>query len=226
MALAFETFVLAAATADLDDESAARPHADVIEFRMDMADRPREQLERYDGELTLILTNRPTWEGGNASGSERDRLETLLAGAEHPAVGAVDVEQGVLTGKPPIDIRARAAETDVAVIASTHDFESTPDREEMLETLRTGAALGDVAKLAVTAEGVDDVLDLLAVTHAAATAGDRVATMAMGAAGRHSRAIAPIYGSRIGYAPVDPRRATAPGQYDIQTLSALIPKLQ
>jgi 3-dehydroquinate dehydratase-1 len=40
----FESFVLAAATADLDDEPAARDHADAIEFRMDLATRPLDRL--------------------------------------------------------------------------------------------------------------------------------------------------------------------------------------
>jgi 3-dehydroquinate dehydratase-1 len=53
-----------------------------------------------------------------------------------------------------------------------------------------------------------------------------VATMAMGEAGRHSRAVAPLYGSRIGYAPVDPADATAPGQYDLETLRGLVETLQ
>jgi 3-dehydroquinate dehydratase-1 len=49
--------------------------------------------------------------------------------------------------------------------------------------------------------------------------------MAMGEAGRHTRAVAPLYGSKIGYAPVDPAEATAPGQYDLATLSTLIERL-
>jgi 3-dehydroquinate dehydratase-1 len=48
----------------------------------------------------------------------------------------------------------------------------------------------------------------------------------MGAAGRHSRAVAPLYGSRIGYAPVDPADATAPGQYDLATLRSLVTQLR
>jgi 3-dehydroquinate dehydratase-1 len=50
--------------------------------------------------------------------------------------------------------------------------------------------------------------------------------MAMGEAGRHTRVVAPLYGSRIGYAPVDPARATAPGQYDLGTLSRLVDELR
>jgi 3-dehydroquinate dehydratase-1 len=50
--------------------------------------------------------------------------------------------------------------------------------------------------------------------------------MAMGAAGQHTRAVAPVYGSAIGYAPVDPQQATAPGQYDLETLGRLVEQLQ
>ena len=52
-----------------------------------------------------------------------------------------------------------------------------------------------------------------------------VATMAMGEPGRHSRAVAPLYGSKIGYAPVHPADATAPGQYDLATLRQLVEQL-
>jgi len=55
---------------------------------------------------------------------------------------------------------------------------------------------------------------------------ERVATMCMGAAGRHFRAVAPLYGSNIGYAPVDPADATVPGQHDLATLRTLVEQLQ
>jgi 3-dehydroquinate dehydratase-1 len=117
-------------------------------------------------------------------------------------------------------------ERDVAVVVSTHDFDATPGRDAMRETLRAAAARGDVGKLAVTATDRADVLDLLAVTHDLDRAGERVATMAMGATGGHSRALAPLYGSRIAYAPVDAASATAPGQYDLATLSSLLETLR
>jgi 3-dehydroquinate dehydratase-1 len=79
-----------------------------------------------------------------------------------------------------------------------------------------------VGKVAVRAADPDDALALLSVTRAATRAGERVATMAMGEAGRHTRALAPVYGSRVGYAPVDPAEATAPGQYDLATLRRLV----
>jgi 3-dehydroquinate dehydratase-1 len=112
-----------------------------------------------------------------------------------------------------------------AVVASIHDFEATPSEARLTELLTAAADYGDVGKLAVTAESRRDTLALLSATHAATQRGDTVATMAMGEAGRHTRAVAPVYGSKIGYAPVDPANATAPGQYDLATLATLVEEL-
>jgi 3-dehydroquinate dehydratase-1 len=112
------------------------------------------------------------------------------------------------------------------VVVSTHDFEGTPPREELERLLERASDHGDVAKLAVTATDLDDALRLLGATRAATGDGLAVATMAMGEAGSHTRAVAPVYGSRIGYAPVDPARATAPGQYDLATLRRLVDDLR
>jgi 3-dehydroquinate dehydratase-1 len=223
MALAFESFTLAAATADLAAEPAAREHADCVEFRMDMADDPRSGLEAYGGALPLIATNRPEWEGGEWTGD--GRIEALEAAIEHDAVQAVDVELTTLSNGDAKGLVERAVDLDVAVIVSTHDFEDTPPRPELGRLLTRAGEVGDVAKLAVTAADQGDTLDLLAATRAHAAEGATVATMAMGEAGHHTRAVAPVYGSRIGYAPVDPGDATAPGQYDLETLRTLVDAL-
>jgi len=244
MELAFDSFALVAATADLADEPAARDHADAVEFRMDMGTDPLAALSGYGGRLPLLVTNRPTWEGGDAAPGS-DRVEALERAVEHEAVAAVDVELAALDPDAAVtdpggadsrpddradpaavrDLVDRARATDTAVVVSTHDFEGTPDRDRLQALLSAAGECGDVAKLAVTADGPGDVLDVLAATWAATAAGETVATMAMGEAGRHSRAVAPLYGSRIGYAPVDPAAATAPGQYDLATLARLVDRL-
>jgi len=223
----FEEFVLAASVTDLADEADARERADAVEFRMDLADDPLAALDDYDGELPILATNRAAWEGGEAD-DDADRLAALAAAAELDWVGAVDVELASLADGEGEGERVAetARRTGTAVIASKHDFERTPDRAALRETLRAATDRADVGKLAVTAEAKADVLDLLAVTREFASAGERVATMAMGAPGRHSRAVAPLYGSRIGYAPVDPADATAPGQYDLATLARLVGELR
>lgn len=225
----FDSFTLVAATADLDDEPAARGVADLVEFRMDMAEPPLEQLAGYDGDLPLLVTNRPTWEGGEVDPGV-GRLEALEAavGSEH--VAAVDIElaalrRGGALGAAAVSVAEEAERLDVSVVVSVHDFAGTPSERAMASLLTAAADLGDVGKLAVTAESRTDALALLSATHAVDATGERVATMAMGKAGQHTRAVAPVYGSRIGYAPVDAADATAPGQYDLETLARLVDDL-
>ncbi|MCU4717840.1 type I 3-dehydroquinate dehydratase [Halapricum hydrolyticum] len=220
----FDSFVLAASTADLADESDAREHADCLEFRMDLADAPLDALASYDGDLPILATNRAAWEGGEAS-DDRNRLDALAAAVEHDAVEAVDVELETMRSGDGQRVVEHAREHGADVVVSSHDFEDTPGMTDLQETLREACGYGDVGKLAVTAQARADVLDLLVATRAATAEGDRVATMAMGEPGRHSRAVAPLYGSRIGYAPVDPAEATAPGQYDLATLRGLVETL-
>jgi 3-dehydroquinate dehydratase-1 len=233
MELSFDECVLAAATGDLADEPTAREHADAVEFRMDMASDPLGALAAYDGQLPLVATYRPRWEGGEADPGP-GRVDALREAVGSDAVAAVDLELAALEGTAPAaaanagELRAvveSARDLETAVIVSTHDFEETPPREAMSELVAAAGEYGDVAKLAVTADGPADVLALLSATWRATATGRTVATMAMGAAGRHSRAVAPLYGSRIGYAPVDPSAATAPGQYDLATLASLIERL-
>ncbi|WP_267642476.1 type I 3-dehydroquinate dehydratase [Haloarchaeobius amylolyticus] len=223
----FDSFVLCASTADLGEEPAAREHADAVEFRMDLAADPLAALDAYDGELPILATNRVAWEGGEAA-DDPARLEALTAAAEHDAVEAVDLELAALADDPDgvvADAAAHARDHGAALVVSAHDFEGTFDAEEMAETLEAAGEYGDVAKLAIAAEEPLDVLELLAVTREFAAAGERVATMAMGEVGSHSRVVAPTYGSRIGYAPVDPADATAPGQLPLSRLRELVAAL-
>jgi 3-dehydroquinate dehydratase-1 len=227
MALGFETFTLAASTATLSVEPAARGAADCVEFRMDLTDDPLGALATYDGELPVLATNRAAWEGGEAT--DAGRIETLERAIEHDAVAAVDLELAALAGERETEaaraLAERANEAGVAVVVSTHDFERTPPKPELKRLLRRAEECGDVGKLAVTAEDRSDALSLLTVTHELTERGRTVATMAMGEAGSHTRAVAPVYGSKIGYAPVDPTEATAPGQYDLETLRRLVDDL-
>ena len=219
----FDSFTLAASTADLTEEPDAREHADCIEYRMDLADEPLEALEAYDGELPILATNRAEWEGGEAP--DEGRLEALAEATAVEAVEAIDIElEAILEGEAE-EVLETARDRDVTVVASAHDFEGTPPRGEIVSTLTEARKYADVAKIAVTAESKADALALLSATEQMTAHGDPVATMAMGEVGSHTRAVAPVYGSKIGYAPVYPEKATAPGQYDLETLSRLVAEL-
>ena len=225
MELSFDAFVLAAATANLSEEPRARDDADAVELRMDLADDPLAALDAYDGDLPVVATNRAAWEGGEAADPDEDRVAALVAAADRDAVAAVDIELATLRTGTGADAAERVRARGASVVASVHDFEATPPPSELRRLLRDAARAGDVGKLAVTATDRRDALDLLEATRAATEWGDRVATMAMGEPGRHTRAVAPVYGSKIGYAPVDPENATAPGQFDLKTLRGLVESL-
>ena len=213
----FGSFVLAVSTDRLSDRviEATRRYADAIEFRLDRATTPQETLTAYDGDLPLIATNRSETEGGKAADTP-ERIRLLEAAAEHPAVEAIDIELATL------DAGARpTVPREVATIASVHDFDKTPPKETLETRLRAAAEAGTVGKLAVRAKRPRDVLRLLSVTDSVAGDEATVATMAMGPVGQHSRLIAPIYGSRIGYAPPTAAEATAPGQLDVETFATL-----
>lgn len=227
----FEEFVLAASTADLGAEPRAREDADAVEFRMDLADDPLGQLDEYEGTLPMIVTNRAAWEGGEAD--DIGRYDALSSALVHDMVVAVDIELAALRGNAPSGershataLRETAREEGVEVIASVHDFESTPETGALVDLLADAAAEGDVAKLATTATAERDALAMIEATHEATAAGHRVATMCMGEPGRHTRAVTPVYGSRIGYAPVDAADATAPGQYPLSMLRELVDGLR
>ncbi|QCJ47510.1 type I 3-dehydroquinate dehydratase [Haloprofundus sp. MHR1] len=227
----FDSFTLAASTDDLgpaQELAVVREHADIVEFRLDLAGDPLEALDDYDGDLPVLVTNRPEWEGGEAS--DDGRLATLEAAFDHDAVVAVDVELAALGPHGPdvpsaVDLRSTARERGLTVVTSVHDFRKTPAMDNLRSLLSAACEAGDVGKLAVTAADRADSLALLSVTHEATAAGHRVATMAMGEPGRHTRAVAPVYGSKIGYAPPRAENATAPGQYDLQTLAELVRRL-
>lgn len=225
MSLPFDSFTLAASTADLGAEPAARADADCVEFRMDLADAPLDALASYDGDLPILATNRAAWEGGEAAADETARLRALREAVTHEAVAAVDVEHAALGTAAGARTASHARDNGTRVIASAHDFERTPAPPTLRNIIARCARAGDVGKVAVRAADPDDALAVLLATRAATRAGERVATMAMGEAGRHTRALAPVYGSRIGYAPVDPADATAPGQYELGTLRRLVDDL-
>ena len=223
--ISFDSFVLAASTPDLSEAVAASEHADAVEYRIDLSSEGLDSLSAYKDEgPPLIVTNRLDTEGGSAAPGAT-RRERLVRAASHPAVGAIDIELATVRAGDATGVLKTAREHDTRVIVSVHSFETTPSRSRLKSLLEAAAAHGDVAKLATYAEDPSDVLDLLAATHAVTAAGHRVATMAMGEIGRHSRAVAPLYGSRIGYAPLAAADATAPGQYDLATLRALIEDL-
>ena len=216
-------FSLAATTDDLGREPDAREAADLLEFRMDSADDPLEQLADYNGSLPILATNRAEWEGGHAE--DQGRLDDLLAAAEFDAVELVDLELETARGTEWVVEEFR--DQDVDLVVSFHDFEGTPDRETLDAIVEECAEYGDIAKFATQVEDRRDALRILSAIERATRDGPRVAGMGMGELGSHTRVVAPLYGSALGYAPLASDSSEyAPGQLPLRRLNALIQLLE
>ncbi len=189
--------------------------ADIIELRIDLlSQKPQvvfEELRKLD--LPVIITNRMKDQGGSWQGSEEERIRELLFLL--PFADAVDIE---LCARDRDIVVNKARNAGKTVIISSHDFQKTPDNRVMDGIIRESLEAGaDIAKLAVMPGSLCDVLRLLEVT---LHAGGPVCTISMGATGKHSRVIAPVYGSVMTYGYVD--NPTAPGQIRIDELKNLL----
>lgn len=192
--------------------------ADLLELRIDLLDiDPQKTLrELKKVGLPIIIANRMKEEGGAWVGSESERIGKLITLL--PLADAVDIE---LCAQERDDVVSKARAAGKTIIISTHDFQRTPEPLVMVGVIRESFEAGaDIAKLAVTPLSLRDVLNLLEVT---LNSNRPVCTIAMGDIGRHSRVIAPIYGSVITYGYVD--TPTAPGQLRVDELKYMLKKL-
>jgi len=204
-----------------NSKKAAEMGADVLEIRLDLlgirdSGLAAETIGKIKAEtgLPLILTNRSRAEGGKWEGSEEERIgilkELLASFPRESGVDAVDIELSA-GEKERKELISTAKKQGKTVIVSFHDFSKTPSFQEMEKIIegafRTGA---DIVKLAVMPGSMQDVLDLLRLTLNTREAKGPVCTIAMGKLGKHTRVIAPLYGSVLSYASVE--SSAAPGQ--------------
>jgi 3-dehydroquinate dehydratase-1 len=108
------------------------------------------------------------------------------------------------------------------VVASNHDFDATPPREEIVRRLLDMADRGaDVLKIAVMPHDPGDVLALLAATWEASGRTERpLITMAMAGTGVASRVAGGAFGSAATFGTVG--AASAPGQVELGALRAAL----
>jgi 3-dehydroquinate dehydratase I len=198
---------------------------DVIEIRLDGLRDPQLATCIASLRTPVLVTNRPTWEGGRFNGSEEERID-LLCQALQLGARYVDIE---LLAAP--DLRARvqqeARRLGAQVIISNHDFQGTPSAEQLRATLQAMIDSGaDIGKIVTTAATPDDALRILALQQEATVAAFPLCAFAMGAHGAISRLATLYLGGFMTYAALSPEQATAPGQITVQNLHALLSLLE
>jgi 3-dehydroquinate dehydratase/shikimate dehydrogenase len=167
---------------------------DMVELRLDGVQDIDVAGALAGRNLPVIVTCRPTWEGGRFDGSE-ERRHVVLRDALELGAEYVDVEWRAGFA----DLIARNARR---VVHSSNDFQGVPDDlgARAAAMRQTGAA---TIKVAVAAARLADALPLLPI----GAAGDAV-VIAMGDAGLPSRLLASRFRSRWTYTG----DAIAPGQ--------------
>ena len=205
--------------------------AQLLEWRWDCVDKEAlsgdicpalTAMRAAAGDKPLLVTMRTAAEGGNMDLSDKayeDFYEKVL---ESGAADLIDLEL-LAHDRACLDrISALARRAGVRVIMSSHDFQKTPPRQEILERLRLMEKAGaDILKIAVMPADMEDVLELLAATQQMHRETDRpLITMAMGAAGCVSRSCGGFFGSAVTFGAAG--RQSAPGQMDAVDLEHVL----
>ena len=121
------------------------------------------------------------------------------------------------------EIIEAAHEAGVAVVASNHDFDKTPDKDDIVGRLRKMQELdADIPKIAVMPQNKKDVLTLLAATEEMVSEyADRpIITMSMAGTGIVSRMCGEVFGSALTFGAVG--KVSAPGQIDVEELRTVL----
>lgn len=203
----------------------------IVEWRADFYEDVDDidKVKKVLGEIRKILRDKPLIftfrslkEGGEKEVSSEFYIELNRAVIETKLADIVDVE---LFNKDK-DIKELihiAHDNGLAVIISSHDFDKTPPKEEIILRLTRAIELGgDIPKIAVMPECSADVLTLLDATRIMKEkyAEYPIITMSMSGKGVISRLCGEQFGSAITFGSA--KKASAPGQISAANLRKII----
>lgn len=204
---------------------------DLAEWRADFFEDV-EDLEKVKAalkEIHAVLTDKPILftfrsakEGGQREASPEFYFKLNKALAQTGNVDLVDVE--LFNEESHIrEVVEVAHENGVKVVISSHDFDKTPSKEEILKRLCRMQELGaDLPKIAVMPKTTADVLVLLDATNTMKEEhADRpFITISMAGKGVISRLAGEVFGSALTFGAA--RKASAPGQVNVADLRNIL----
>lgn len=210
--------------------------ADLVEWRVDFYDGLFDEEGKIDesallcmlkdlqetlGKLPLLFTFRTAAEGGNKEIHELYYESLLELAASSGYIDILDVESR-LPEKTFRRIIDRTHSYKLNVIASSHDFEKTPAKSDIIDQLNYMARIGaDICKIAVMPNSRDDVVTLLDATYEMKKYAEKpIVTMSMGREGSISRLVGEFSGSAVTFGSL--KNASAPGQIDAFKLQAML----
>ena len=183
--------VTAETTAELRRRRDEVRDADLIELRLDTVSDPDVTGALAGRRCPVIVTCRPTWEGGHFGGSEEVRKGVLA--------------DAIAQGAEYVDIEWRANFDDLIsprngrnIVLSSHDFDGVPcDLASRFQAMRATGA--EVVKLAAKTARLSDCVPLLEIGAQGRRDGGLV-VIGMGEHGLATRVLASRFGSMWTYA--------------------------
>lgn len=204
---------------------------DIVEWRVDFFENVENiqqvkevlnELRKYIPGKPLLFTFRSIKEGGQKLISKD--YYTIL-NKEISNTGLIDlIDVELFMGDEIVnEIVEFAHKKEVKVIMSNHDFNKTPQKEEIISRLCKMQELGaDLPKIAVMPQNESDVLVLLTATNEMVQVyADRpIITMSMAGMGVISRLCGEIFGSSLTFGAV--KKISAPGQISVEELNSIL----
>lgn len=201
-----------------------RPACDIVELRADLLEPSTDlvRLLQLPRKVPLLLTLRHQREGGRWNGPAPERISRYQS-----ALGLVDAVDIELLSDEFAEVAALTNRAGIPLIASYHNFESTPPADHLRELISQAAERGaDIVKLATWTAAIQDVDTLEALLKDNYSC--PLAVMGMGPLGVESRLRLVLAGSCLVYGFLD--EPTAPGQLSadewVKRLSEALPAYQ
>lgn len=207
---------------------------DLVEWRIDFF----EQVSNFQAvaslshnlkailEKPLLITFRTKNEGGLYDLSESDYFELYKTIISNGNLNLLDVEL-FMPEKQVNELIDLAHKNEIKIIMCNHDFQKTPEKEEIIHRLRSMQDKGaDICKIAVMPTASEDVLTLLDATREMYETYAQVPliTMSMGALGMISRVSGQIFGSAATFGSAT--TTSAPGQVPVVELRKMLETLK
>jgi len=188
---------------------------DLVEIRIDLAGEEVIRLiSQLDPSIRRIATCRS---GGRVKDTEMVLMRAIESGVHY-----VDLDLEMDQRKMDRLVKL-AVSQGVEVIISWHDFDRTPQRNELIRVMHSCFEKGaDVAKIAAMVRVQQDAANLLSLY---AEEGRKV-VLGMGEAGKITRLAALYLGAEFTFAVLDEADKTAPGQPSYKALQEFITQMQ
>lgn len=179
-------------------------------------------LREILGDSPILCTFRTNKEGGAREASAEQYLALLREILSDGLADLIDLE--LFTLKDSLEgFIASARENGMKTIVSSHDFERTPPKEEILRRFQMMEDAGaDIAKIAVMPKVPSDVLDLLWAVQEFSKNPKNIPAiaMSMGGLGCVSRICGQVFGSSVTFGCAG--KASAPGQFPAKELKRMM----